>query len=172
MFTTVRSALLATAFAGLSLTACQVTPGQYRVYKITELPAVPALDCGVDIDPRDSTKFFSAQTIAIFATEPDDYFLEYGTDVILGTRSGKDYSFFADSVNAEDQGQDGETTITTIRSVKVDLTINGHQINGDYVLFESTTCSGVCDNIEPTACTINGRFFGSEIKDIELERAI
>ncbi|PCC72871.1 hypothetical protein SAMN02745121_01989 [Nannocystis exedens] len=162
----------AVAAAGLmaTLSACQVKPGEYRIYKITALPTQMGADCGVDIDPRDSTTFFGASTIQIFATDADDYFLEYGEDVLIGSRSGTDYTFAGDEVAVEDP-IDG-TTVTTQHTLDVAISIKGYKITGEFVDFTSTTCGGNCDGIPTTQCTITGSFFGTEIKDVELERGV
>ncbi|WAS91981.1 hypothetical protein [Nannocystis punicea] len=162
----------AVAAAGLmaSLSACQVKPGEYRIYKITSLPVQMGADCGVNPDPRDSTTFFGAQSIQIFATDADDFFLEYGDAVLIGSRSGTDYTFEGDSVQVDDP-IDG-TTVTQTRSVDVAIEIKGYKITGQVVDFTSTTCGGNCDGIPTTQCTITGSFFGTEIKDVELERGV
>ncbi|MDC0716879.1 hypothetical protein [Nannocystis bainbridge] len=162
----------AVAAVGLSasLSACSVKPGEYRIYKITALPQQMGADCGTNPDPRDSTTFFGASTIQIFATDPDDYFLEYGTDVIIGSRSGTDYTFEGDEVLVEDP-IDG-TTVTTTRSLDVAISIKGYKITADYVSFTSTVCGGNCDGFENAQCTVTGSFFGAELKDVELERPV
>jgi hypothetical protein len=167
------SRILATlAVAGLasSLSSCTPAPGQYRIYKVTSLPANPQADCGVEIDIRDSTTFFGAATIAIFATDADDFFLEYGDKVVTGSRDGKDYTFEGVSVQVDDP-IDG-TTITTTSQLVVKLTIDGRKINGEATSFDSVVCGGTCDAFENTQCTVVGNFFGTEIKDVELEHPI
>lgn len=116
------------------------------------------------------TTFFDAATIAIFATDTDDFFLEYGEDVVSGTRDGKTYSFEGMSVNVEDPVEG--TTVTTTNQLTVELTINNREINGDVTTFTSSTCTGSCEAFEDTQCTVIGTFFGTEIKDVELEHAI
>jgi hypothetical protein len=162
----------AVAAAGLmaSLSACQVKPGEYRIYKITALPAQMGADCGVNPDPRDSSTFFGAQTIQIFATDADDYFLEYGDNVLIGSRSGTDYTFEGDAIQVDDP-VDG-TTVTTTHTLDIAISIKGYKITGDFIDFNSTTCGGNCDGIPTTQCTITGSFFGSELKDVELERGV
>jgi hypothetical protein len=167
------SRILATlAVAGLatSLSSCTPAPGQYRIYKVTSLPANPQADCGVEIDIRDSTTFFAAGTIAIFATDTDDFFIEYGDKVLTGSRDGKDYTFEGVSVQVDDP-IDG-TTITTTSQWVVNVTIEGRKINGTLTTFDSSVCGGTCDAFENTACTVVGDFFGAEIKDVELEHPI
>lgn len=167
------SRILATlAVAGLasSLSSCTPAPGQYRIYKVTSLPARPQADCGYEIDLRDSTTFFSAATIAIFATDGDDFFIEYGDKVLTGSRDGKDYTFEGVSVQVDDP-IDG-TTITTTSQWVVDLTIDGRKINGTLTTFDSSICSGTCDAFDNTQCTVVGDFFGTELKDVELEHQI
>jgi hypothetical protein len=153
-----------------SLSACQVKPGEYRIYKITSLPPVTGADCGADIDPRDYTTFFGAQTIQVFATDADDFFLEYGDAVITGTRSGTDYSFRGELVDVMDP--DDDTTVTTTKTLDIALSIKGYKLTGEFVEFNSTVCGGNCDAFNNTQCTISGSFIGAELKDAELERPI
>lgn len=153
-----------------SLSACQVKPGEYRIYKITFLPSVEGADCGTNPDLRDSTTFFAASTIQIFATDADDFFLEYGEDVLIGSRAGTDYTFEGDSVQVDDPGDN--TTTTTTKSLDVAISIKGHKITGDFVLFNAQSCGGDCDAFPSYQCTVTGSFFGSEIKDVELERGV
>jgi hypothetical protein len=162
----------AVAAVGLmaSLSACQVKPGEYRIYKITGLPEQQGADCGSNPDPRDSTTFFIPGTIQIFATDPDDYFLELGEDVVIGSRSGTDYTFSGEAIQVDDP-VDG-TTVTTRQTLDVAISIKGYKITGDYVRFTSTQCGGNCDGVENFQCTTTGSFFGSEIKDVELERGV
>lgn len=168
--------LAAVAAAGLMapLSACQVKPGEYRVYKIAMLPATLGADCGVDVDPRDYTTFFGAGTIQLFATDADDYFLEWSdgtnTAVVVGTRSGTDYTFAGDEVIVEDPSDD--TTINETRTLDIVLSIQGYKISGDFVSFTSSICGGDCDAFTNTQCTITGSFVGSEIKDVEFERGV
>lgn len=167
------SRLFATlAIAGLasSLSACQPKPGEYRIYKVTQLPSVPQADCDIDIDLRDSTTFFGAATLAIFATEADDFFLEFGDSVVLGSRDGKEFKFEGISINVDDP-IDG-TTVTTTSQLTINLTMNGRQISGDVTTFDSTVCSGNCDGFDDVQCTVLGKFFGTELKDVDLERQI
>lgn len=163
-------ATLAIAGLATSLSACQPKPGEYRIYKITYLPDVLQADCGVDVDIRDSTTFFASETFAIFATDADDYFLEYGSSVIIGERDGKEFAFQGTSIDVEDI-IDG-TTVTTTNDVKVDMTMNGRQIDGTATVFASSVCSGNCDMFDNTQCTTVRKFFGTEIKDVELEHPI
>lgn len=158
--------------AGLvaSLSACQVKPGEYRIYKITYLPASFGADCGIYPDPRDFTTFFGTETLSVFAVDGDDFFLEYGTDVVNGERSGTGYTFAGDEVIVEDP-LDG-TTVTATRTLDVQLDIKGYKLTGEFVSFSSQICGGNCDGYNNTQCTITGSFVGTEIKDIELERAI
>src|SRR5690606_32334366 len=98
----------AVAAAGLvpSMSVCHVKPGDYRVYKIAMLPVSYGADCGRDVNPRDVTTFFGVQTIQLFATDADDYFLEMSDGmndtVIVGTRDGTDYHFFGEEYNVDD----------------------------------------------------------------------
>lgn len=160
----------AVALAGLtaSLSACQVKPGDYKIYKITYLNPVYGPDCGLVTDLRDSSTFYGSETFAVFATDPETYFLEFRDDVILGDRDGTDYAFAGDSIEV-----DGDTTvITQTRKVEVALTIKGRQVTGNYLDFNASGCSGLCDGVPTGQCTITGEFIGTEIKDIELERDI
>lgn len=171
---TLRSRLVAAlSLAGLaatSLSACQVYPGDYRVYRITQLPAVFGVDCPEPIvpDPRDTTTFFSASTIAVFASDADSYFLEFGNDgAMTGARDGSSYNFAGEAVEVEDLSDTTETT--TKNSTAVALTIKGKQIYGDFTYVNTFTCSGDCMGIDNTTCTVTGKFFGSEINGVELE---
>lgn len=167
------SRLLASlAVAGLasSLSACYAKPGDYKIYKITFLPEVQQADCNVEIDIRDSTTFFGAATFAMFATDGDDFFIEYEGQVITGSRDGKEFAFEGVSVNVDDP-IDG-TTVTVTNSLNVDLTLNGREITGTATGFASTVCSGNCDGIPVGQCTTVRDFFGTEIKDVELEHPI
>ncbi|MCY0993891.1 hypothetical protein OV203_42525 [Nannocystis sp. ILAH1] len=163
------SAVAALGFMA-SLSACQVKPGEYRIYKITSLPVQEGADCGTNPDLRDSTTFFTAGTLQIFATDADDFFLEYGEDVLIGSRSGTDYTFEGDDVQVDDPGEN--TTTTTTRSLDVAISIKGYKITGDFVLFTSQSCGGDCDGFPSYQCTVTGSFFGAEIKDVELERGV
>lgn len=167
-------AAVATAGLAASLSACQVKPGEYRIYKITQLPVVESPDCPGDPDPRDTTTFFGASTFSIFATDPDSYFLEFdpgtGAVVITGSRDAGDYHFIGDSTTVEDQGD--VATITSVVDLDVNLTIKGYQITGTAVTFTSTTCNGECGNFENQTCTRTADFFGTEIKDVELEHGV
>lgn len=153
-----------------SLSACQVKPGEYRIYKITFLPAQMGADCGTNPDLRDSTTFFAADTIQIFATDADDYFIEYGEAVLIGSRSGTDYTFEGDSVQVDDPGEN--TTTTDTHSLDLAISIKGHKITGDFVDFTARSCGGDCDAFPSFQCTVTGSFFGTEIKDVELERGV
>lgn len=153
-----------------SLSACQVKPGEYRIYKIAFLPSQEGADCGTNPDLRDSTTFFTASTIQIFATDADDFFLEYGEAVLIGSRSGTDYTFEGDEVIVEDPGDN--TTTTDTHSLDLAISIKGNKITGDFVDFVSRSCGGDCDAFPSFQCTVTGSFFGTEIKDVELERGV
>ncbi|MCY1054965.1 hypothetical protein [Nannocystis sp. SCPEA4] len=161
----------AVAAAGLmaSLSACQVKPGEYRIYKITQLPEQLGADCGANPDPRDTTTFFGAETIALFATDPDDYFLEFKEWVVIGERSGTDYTFHGETIAVDDPG---DATVTDTVTLDVAISIKGYKITGDYVVFTSKQCQGDCDPYPASQCTVSGSFFGAEIKDVELERGV
>ncbi|HEY8379282.1 MAG TPA: hypothetical protein VIK91_22465 [Nannocystis sp.] len=161
--------LAAVATAGLmaSLSACQVKPGEYRIFKITYLDPVFGPDCG-PIDLRDKSTFHHAETVAIFATDPETYYLEFRDDVLLGTRDGSEYSFLGESIEVE-----GDTTlVTALRTLQVDFTLKGRKVTGNYRHFEATQCAGNCDGVPVGQCTITAEFYGTEIKDVELERDV
>lgn len=167
----------AVAAAGLmaSLSACQVKPGDYRIYKITNLPTIESADCPGDPDIRDVSTFYGASSFAIFATDPETYFLEFdpgigATTLLEGTRDGGDYTFLGDSTSVEDLSD--TAIVTDVVDVDVNLTIKGHQISGTVTTFTSTTCNGDCGMFENTTCTRTTEFIGSEIKDVELERPV
>lgn len=168
--------LAAVAAAGLMapLSACQVKPGEYRVYKIAMLPPTAGADCGFDVDPRNYTTFFSTQTIQLFATDGDDYFLEWSDGmnnaVVYGTRSGADYTF--EGVEESVLTPTNNTTITETTSLTVALSIQGHKIDGEFVVFNRSVCGGNCDAFNNTQCTLTGSFVGSELKDVEFERGV
>lgn len=163
---------MAVAAVGLltSLGACQVKPGDYRIYKITFLPATYQADCGVYPDPRDYTTFFGASTIGLFATDTNEFFLEYDVDVITGVRSGTDYTFEADEVIVDDPSDN--TTVTRTRALDVALSIKGYKLTGEFVSFTSEICGGACQGYNNVQCTMSGTFVGTEIKDVEFERGV
>jgi hypothetical protein len=158
--------------AGLvaSLGACQVKPGEYRVYKVTYVGKVAQADCNIDVDPLDRNTFFTAESFYLFASDPDNYFLEYNGTTMLGERSGKDYSFYGETIDGNDD-IDGIVTTST-HTVKVNLTLTGYQVVGDVTDFLSNVCSGNCDGVPTGQCTTTWEFQGTEIKDVELEHGV
>jgi hypothetical protein len=171
---TFRSRLLAAlslaGIAATSLSACQVQPGDYRVFRITQLPPAYGADCPDQIvpDARDTTTFFNASTVAMFAVDADSYFIEFGGDgAMTGTRDGSSYNFAGETVNVEDVND--TTSTTTQNSTAVSLTIKGKEISGDFTYVTTFTCDGNCMGIDNTTCTVSGKFFGSEINGVELE---
>lgn len=164
----------AVAAAGLmaSLGACQVKPGEYVIYRISNYPGVETPDCPGDPDIRDSSTFYGSGSFVVWASDPDTYHLEVdlgnGAVLLEGTRDGGDYTFLGDSVQVE-----GDTTvITNVVDVDVNFTIKGYGVTGKVTTFTSTTCSGDCMGFEPQSCTRTNEFVGTEVKDAELEHPI
>lgn len=159
----------------LGLGACQPRPGDYRVYRVASLPDQLELDCFEgEVDPnyaQDGTSFFSAASVAVFATDKDTYFVEFGGNTLTGTRSGKDYAFTGEDVDVEVMG---ELTVTQSTSLELALEISGREIYGEYTVVERNTCSGDgCDALGGDyRCTRRGSFFGAEVKDVDLEYSV
>ena len=164
------AALTIAGVAASTLSACAVQPGDYRIFRVSALAPIIGADCQAQPDARDTSTFFGASTIALFASDADSYFLENGMDVLTGTRDGADYSFEGQSVNVEDVADIATTTDT--RTVQIALTIKGKEIAGTMVTVQTFTCSGDCMNIENTSCTTTINFFGSEVNGAELEHPI
>lgn len=171
---TLRSRLLAAlTLAGLgatSLSACQPAPGDYRVYRVSSLAPIVGIDCENQPDLRDTSTFFNVGSIALFASDADSYFLEFGADAITGSRSGADYTFEGVTVNVEDVAD--IATTTTTRDLAVSLTIKGREITGTVTEVNTFVCNGTCTGINNSSCTLTTNFFGSEVKDVELEHGI
>ncbi len=171
---TLRSRLLAVAaIAGLgatTLSACQVYPGDYRVYRVTSLAPTVGIDCENQPDLRDTSTFFGVATIAMFASDSDSYFLELGADVLTGTRDGGVYSYEGVSVNVDDLGM--VATTTTTRTLDVQVTLKNKEIVGTATEVNTVTCTGDCMGFTNTSCTLTTNFFGSEVNGAELEHPI
>lgn len=171
MRTTFTRILAATVVMGLGI-ACQPKPGDYRVYKITQLPPQQDEGCpdGVMPEAGDSSTFFGVSTLALFASDPDSYFIEFLGTAITGTRDGGDYTFAGDLVDVNDVTDNTNTRLT--RTLDISLTIKGKQISGSYVEVEKLVCEGdsaVCMAIEGYTCTRTNQFFGAEVNGVELE---
>lgn len=174
MRTCITRILAATVVMGLGL-ACQPKPGDYRVYKITQLTPQQDDGCpgGLLPEPGDDSTFFSVSTLAVFASDVDSFFLEFLGTAVTGTRDGADYTFSGDLVDVNEVTDNTNTRLT--RTLDVTLTIKGKQISGSYVEVEKLVCEGdsnVCMAIDGYTCTRTNNFFGSEINDIELEYGV
>ena len=165
---------------GVLFAGCTVQPGEYRVYRIAMLPETLDANCYAGgNDPNlseDTTTFFNVSTFAIFASDSDTYFLEFGSDALTGTRDKNDYSFAGDSTDIQILSPDPLVKSTTRVIANIEISLEGDEAFGTYV---RTVAQGCSDGSEPgdncesfgdnTECTVNGTFFGTWVKDAELE---
>lgn len=165
---------------GVLFAGCSVQPGDYRVYRIAMLPETKDANCFAGgRDPNtieDTTTFFGVSTFAIFASDSDTYFIEFGSDALTGTRDGKDYSFDGDSTDIEVVSPDPLIKVTTRVIANIEVSLDGDEAFGTYTRTVATGCSdgnepgdnceAFGDNVE---CTVHGTFFGTWVKDAELE---
>lgn len=161
------TACLLTATLGLGL-ACAPKPGDYRVYRVTALAEQADEGCpgGTFPEDGDSSTFFGASTLAIFASDADTYFLEFLGTAITGTREGAEFAFAGDSIDVQDNMA---FTTRLTRTLDVSLEIHGKEITGSYVSVEKLVCEGTCPADIGYTCTKTNEFFGSEVDDVELE---
>ena len=159
------------------LGACSpVAPGEYVVYRIS----YAGVDGG-DIDPgctggtvpandrEDESDIRSADTLGVYKAG-DNYYLELGTDVLEGTRSGKTFKFQGEAVNRTyDSEEPGSGFRETQVEIEITMTVNGSTVTGSTETVTTRSCSGqFCDPTDTSTCEATGTFVGSEIKDAEL----
>lgn len=169
---------------GLLSTACNVKPGDYRIYRVAFQQEELEANCyAAGFDPNtveDLSSLFDAATIAVFASDNDTYFLEFGADTLTGSRSGNDYSFAGDKVDVEIVNPDPRVKVTTTTHIETDISLKGKELFGAYTRTISTVCS---DGKEPgdncgsagfgfSQCTAHGQYFGSWVKDADLDYGI
>jgi len=156
--------------------ACQIKPGEYRVYRVANEDTIESSGCypsapGVDIT-GDMTTVRAGQTFAIYAADSETYFLDFEMISLAGTRDATDYTFDGETVDVTTIGPDSVQTLTSI--VDVDLTIEGKKISGTSVLEVTSSCTGgmSCPTPATSVCTTTTNFEGSELKDVELEHGV
>ncbi|MCA9709870.1 MAG: hypothetical protein KDK70_28785 [Myxococcales bacterium] len=174
---TLRRSILGLVGLSALLGACQIQPGEYRVYRIANEDSEQSNGCfpstpGPDVT-GDSTTVRVGQTFGIFAADPDTYFLDFEALSLAGVRDGKDYAFNGETVDVMVFGPNNDSTQTVTSILDVDLTISGRQLEGTSVLEVTSECVGMsCPTPANTVCTTTTSFQGSEVKDVELEHSI
>ncbi len=159
-----RSSLLALSML-VGLGGCSIQPGQYVIIRLANAETTESASCYDNMVPDnikdDRTTLSVASSVAIFAADPETYFLELDAISIEGSRDGKDYSFAGETVDVE---MDATSTVVD----DVQLTIDNKSVTGTWI--NTYSCNG--SNCGITSCVRTTNFVGTIVKGVELEHGV
>jgi len=169
-----RKITLLTALFGTLAACTTVGNGDYVVYRVALGDTNSSSDCfgedGEDIETRnDESSFLPSQSFALYRVV-DTYYMDFGEFVITGTKTGSQFDFSGDNVDRSYFGADDENEETDTDEINVTFTVSGASISGTYETVTSFTCDGPdCSEGSDFTCTGSSPFFGSEVRDVDLE---
>ena len=174
-----RSFSLFAAALGLLSGCADIAAGDYTVYRIGSTASESSASClnGVDPDPsvvEDTTDFLGRATFALYRAE-DLYYLDFGNQIMAGTKTGDTYTFNGETVDIDywggADGIDNQETYTNEQTYS--FTLGSHSIVGDFESKTTFACVGPdCIPEDDTNCTRTSTFIGTEVTDAELEYAL
>ena len=150
----------------VGLGGCSIQPGQYVIVRLASAKTTESASCWDNMVPDsikdDTTTLSTGSSVAIFAADAETYYLEHpDAGSVEGTRDGKDYSFFGEEVNVE---ENSTTTVTW----DIQTTIDNKSVTGKSIRTE--TCTG--DGCGIASCVKTTEFVGTIVKDVELEHGV
>ncbi len=163
------TAVFMSALAGCAT----VAPGDYNVYRIGFAESSSSAECFGEFgeDPNselDETNFLGSAAFAVYRVA-DVYYLDFGSQAISGTKDGSEFRFTGETVDIDFFGGDSENRIEDREELTITFTVSGASIIGRQVSESTTTCTGAdCDDSQNRSCTGTADFFGSEVKDVDL----
>ena len=165
--------------AGLfgTLAACAtVGDGDYVVYRVGYGETQASDGCfgedGQDIDQaEDESSFLPTESFALYRVG-DNYYMDFGEFSLVGTKTGDQFNFSGEDLDVDFfGGENGDANRTEdVDELNVRFTVNGRAISGTYESTSSFTCTGPdCFEGDNFTCTGSSPFFGSEVRDVELQ---
>ncbi|MFT6232961.1 MAG: hypothetical protein ACJAZO_003479 [Myxococcota bacterium] len=143
------------------------------MYRIGYAESSASADCFGEFgeDPNlalDETNILSPAAFAVYRVA-DVYYLDFGNRAISGTKDGNEFRFNGEDLNIDFFGGSSENRLEDRDELTITFTVNGASIIGREVIETSTTCTGAdCDPSQTLSCTETSNFFGSEVKDVDL----
>lgn len=175
---------LAVVCLAVASTACAVKPGEYRIYRLASQEVAGVCDPAVEPDPDYTVtdNFFGATLAAVFASDKDTFFLEYGSEVIAGTRDGSEYTFNGNrdetqQYRADEDGVSRDFSVRRVYDITIKVDLKGKGLTGTAVVTQSTECTGPTMDCQlvgafVSTCTFTSDVFGSEVDDVDIEYVI
>lgn len=150
-----------------------VGQGDYNVYRIGFAESSSSADCFGEFgeDPNtelDETNLLNSGAFALYRVA-DVYYLDQGNQALSGTKNGSEFRFNGETIDIDFFGGDDENREEDAINATITFTVSGKSIVGRQTVERTSTCTGPgCDDSLNSSCTTTSDFFGSEVKDVDL----
>jgi len=145
---------------------CDVGAGKYTVIRLAVADSSQSDSCYFmnmpdpdDVD--DDIQVRAGSTIAIFPSDKESFWLEWGPVSIPGSKDGSAFSFDATDTDLSVNGNNRTTEVT---KHEVRMEIKGGGVDGTYT--NTYTCSG--ENCPINSCVTTTNFVGAVIRDVDV----